>query len=167
VRLKKKGNLSDCNNWRNITLLSLTAKAFSKVILVLFTGNLEKDIRKGQAGFRKERSCSDPISTPRQISEKAKEWNCTVYANFINFEKSFDSSCRETLWRILRHYGIPSRKVNIVGMLYRHRQAQVICGNTLKKPVIFQTADAYCRRSYLSLSIDWVIKSATKDQRGI
>jgi len=43
----------------------------------------------------------------------------------------------------------------------------VICGNTLKEPVIFQTADAYCRRSYLSLSIDWVIKSATKEQRGI
>ena len=125
VRLKKKGDLSDCNNWRGITLFSLTGKVFSKVILELFTGNLEKDIRKEKAGFRKGRSCTDHISTPRQILEQAKEWNSTVYANFIDYEKSFDSIYREMLWRILRHYGIPSRKVNVVRMLYRDRQAQV------------------------------------------
>ena len=129
----------------------------------LFTGNLEKDIRKGQAGFRKERSCTDHISTPGQISGQAKEWNGTVYANFIDFEISFNSIYREILGRI--HYGIPSKKVNIVRMLYRDRQAQVICGNTLKEPVIFQTAHAYCLRSYLSLGIDWVIKSAKNGQR--
>ena len=56
----------------------------------------EKDIRKEQAGFRKGRSCSDHIFTLRQILEQAKEWNSTVYANFIDFEKAFDSIHRET-----------------------------------------------------------------------
>ena len=69
VRLKKKGDLLDCNNWRSITLLSLTGKVFCK----------------GKAGIRKGRSFSEDISTLRQILEQAKEWNCTVYANFIDF----------------------------------------------------------------------------------
>ena len=66
-----------------------------------------------------------------------------------------------------QHYGIPSKIVNIVRMLYRDRQAHSICQNTLKEPIFFQMADAYCLRCYFSLCIDWVIKSATKDRRGI
>ena len=33
VKLPKKGNLSDCNNWRGITLLSTPGKVFWKVLL--------------------------------------------------------------------------------------------------------------------------------------
>lgn len=34
------------------------------------------------------------------IMEKA------TYINFIDFEKAFDSIHRDSLWKILRHYGI-------------------------------------------------------------
>ena len=44
VRLAKKGDLSDCNNWRGITLLSLTSKVFIKIIQGRMTAALEKDI---------------------------------------------------------------------------------------------------------------------------
>ena len=166
-RLAKEINLSDCNNWWGISLFSRTKKVLNKFILKLFTTNPENDIRKEKVGFRKGISCSDLISTLRQILEQAKEWNCTVYANFIDFEKTFVSIYKETLWRILRHYGIPSKIVNIVRMLYCDRQAQAIYGSTLTAAFIIQTADAYCLRRYFSLCIDWVIKSATKDRRGI
>jgi len=79
---------------------------FSKFILKPFTTNLEKYIHKEKAGFQKWISCSVLISTLRQIFKQAKEWNRTVYANFMEFEKAFDSICRETLWRILPHYGV-------------------------------------------------------------
>ena len=73
LRLAKQANLSDCNNLKSITLLSLTSKVFSKVILEHLTATLEKDMRKEHAGFRKGRSCSDHIFTLRQILEQAKE----------------------------------------------------------------------------------------------
>ncbi|KAL9964229.1 hypothetical protein ACROYT_G027841 [Oculina patagonica] len=118
VRLAKKGDFSDCNNWMGVTLLSLTSKVFSKITLGCMTAALlEEDIRKEQAGFRKGRSCSDHIFTLRQIFEQAEEWNSTVYANSIDFEKAFNSIQRETLWRILRHHGIPSKVFNIIRML--------------------------------------------------
>jgi len=72
----------------------------NKFILKLFTTNLVKNIRKEKAGFPKGISCSDQVSTLRQILEQAKEWKCTVYANFKDFEKTFVSIYRETLWRI-------------------------------------------------------------------
>ena len=52
---------------------------------------------------------------------------------------------------MLWHYGVPSKIINIVRMLYRDRQAQVICENTKTEPFIIQTADAYSLRSYYSL----------------
>ena len=36
IKLPKKGNLGDCNNWRGITLLSLTSKIFSQGHAVLY-----------------------------------------------------------------------------------------------------------------------------------
>jgi len=79
VRAKKEEDLSGCNSWRGITLLSLTSKLFSKITVELFADSLlEKDIPKEKADFRKGSSCSDEISAIRQILEQAKEWNSTV-----------------------------------------------------------------------------------------
>jgi hypothetical protein len=33
VKIPKKGNLSDCNNWRGVTLLSVASKVFCKIIM--------------------------------------------------------------------------------------------------------------------------------------
>jgi hypothetical protein len=31
----------------------------------------------------------------------------SLYINFIDYEKAFDSVDKETLWKLLRHYGVP------------------------------------------------------------
>ena len=88
---KEKGNLADFNNSRGITLLSLTCKVF--------------------------RSCYiDHIFVLRQILEQTQEWNTSLYVVFVDF-KAFDSLHRDLLWKILRHYGIPAKIVNIIQSL--------------------------------------------------
>ena len=47
----KKGNLSDCNNWRGITLLSVPSKVFCKVIMMPLVDAVDLILRKEQAGF--------------------------------------------------------------------------------------------------------------------
>ncbi|VDO87756.1 unnamed protein product [Schistosoma margrebowiei] len=53
------------------------------------------------------RSCTDQIATLRIIVEQSIEWNSSLYINFIDYEKAFDSVDRTTLWKLLRYYGVP------------------------------------------------------------
>ena len=50
----------------------------------------------------------------------------SLYINFIDFEKAFDSISREVLWRLLRHYGMPDKVVTVIRVLYEGFSAQVV-----------------------------------------
>lgn len=60
-----------CENWRGIMLLTIASKVFCKTILERMIDTL--DIRDEQAGFCKERSCCDQITTLRFIVEQTLE----------------------------------------------------------------------------------------------
>lgn len=71
------------------------------------------------AFVKKKRSCTDQIATLR-IIEQCAEWNSSLYVGFIDYETAFDSVDRETIWKRLRHYGVPDKLVNIVRNSYDH-----------------------------------------------
>ena len=118
IKIPKKGSLSDCDNRRGITLLSVPSKNFCKVIIHRIIQAVFDILRNEQAGFRKGRGCTDHIFTLRNILEQFTEWNRQLYINFIGYEKAFDSIHRDSLWQILRAYGIPQRFVNIIKCFY-------------------------------------------------
>ncbi|VDP38810.1 unnamed protein product [Schistosoma margrebowiei] len=70
---------------------------------------VDAQLRNQQAGFCKDRLCTDRISTLWIIVEQPFEWNSSPYINFIDYEKAFDSVDRRTLWK---HYGVPEKTVN-------------------------------------------------------
>ena len=118
IKLPKKGDLNHCRNWRGIMLLNMASKVFCRVILERVKTALDKKLRDEQAGFRAGRSCTDQITTLRIIVEQSIAWQSSLYINFIDFEKAFDSVSREVLWLLLRHYGIPVKIVTIIRALY-------------------------------------------------
>jgi hypothetical protein len=63
VKIPKKGDNRNCNNWGGITLLVVIGKVFTRIILDRISGILEAGIRKEQAGFRPNRSCIDQFNT--------------------------------------------------------------------------------------------------------
>ena len=63
---------------------------------------------KEQAGFRKDKSCTDHIVTLRIIVEQCIEWQNSLYMNIVDFDKAFDSIDRTVLWKLMRHYGLPN-----------------------------------------------------------
>ncbi|GFS22439.1 endonuclease-reverse transcriptase [Elysia marginata] len=69
IKLPKKGDLSQCNNWRGINLLSVPGKIFCPVILYRIKFSVDKALREEQAGFREGRSCVDQIFILRTIIE--------------------------------------------------------------------------------------------------
>ena len=139
VKLSKKGDLGNCNNWRGITLLSLTSKIFSRIILQRITTAVDGILRQEQAGFRKGKSCIDHIFILRQILEQSHEWNGSLYVVFVDFEKAFDSLHRDSLWKILQHYGIPQKLVNVIRSLYKNFECRVVHNNQLTDPFKVET----------------------------
>ena len=71
IKIPKKGDLSNCNNWRGFTLLSIPSKILTRTILNRIRNTVEQHLRKDQAGFRKHRSCVDLINTFRIILEQS------------------------------------------------------------------------------------------------
>ena len=120
MKLPRKGDLSDCNNWRGITLLPVPEKVFCKVILNRLQTKVNRTLREEQTGFRGGRSCSEQIFTLRNIIEQTIEFQESAIVNFIDFLKTFDSVHRPILWKILASYGIPEKYINIFKALYKN-----------------------------------------------
>lgn len=125
VTVPKKGDLSQCNNWRGITLLSVPSKILSKVILDRLTKAVEPQLRREQAGFRASRSCTDQINTLRIIVEQASEFQRELYMTFVDFEKAFDFVQWGSIWARLSEIGVPSKITNLIKAMYAQYTCQV------------------------------------------
>ncbi|XP_055878515.1 uncharacterized protein LOC106074981 [Biomphalaria glabrata] len=125
IKLLKKGDLTQCNNWRGIMLLSFLSKVLTRIILECLKDALDKRLRPEQAGFCKEKSCTDYIATLRIIIEQSIEWQSPLYMTFVDFEKAFDSIDREVIWRLMNYYGISTKFTNIIKQLYDDSSCQV------------------------------------------
>ena len=170
IKLPKKGNLSDCNNWRGITLLSVPGKVLAAIVLERIYGSLEQYIREGQAGFRKGRSCADQIFVLRNIIEQSVEWRREMVINFIDFKKAFDSLHRPTMWNILRSYGLPMKIINIIRMLYDGSTSCVRVGGTNTER--FEITSGVRQGDVLSpvlfiIVLDWVMRRTCDISDGI
>ena len=96
----------------------MPGKVFNRVIINRMKDPIDAQLCDEQAGFRKDRSCTDQIAALRIIVEQSIEWNSPLYINFVDYEKAFDSLDRETLWKLLRHYGVPAKIVSIIRNSY-------------------------------------------------
>lgn len=171
VKVPKKGNIKNCDNWRGITLLSIPSKVFCRVLLNRMETAIDTRIRQEQAGFRKGRGCMDQIFALRNIIEQCLEWNTPLYINFVDFRKAFDSVHRHTLWKILQSYGIPSKIISIIKTFYEHFKCSVIMGNHLSEwfPVQSGVRQGCIISPILFLvAIDWITTNTIADRpRGI
>ena len=168
VKVPKKGDLANCNNYRGITMLSVPGKILSRIILQRLIDALEEILRDQQMGFRKNRSCTDHIATLRIIAEQSLEWNSSLYITFIDFEKAFDSVDHSTLWKILRHYGIPEKFIAIIQQSYYNSQIRVIHNRELTSPFPVKTGvrqGCILSPMLFLLVIDWIMKTTTEGSR--
>lgn len=168
VKLPKKGDLRDCSNYRGIMLLSVPGKVLNRILLERMKEAVDIQLRDQQAGFRQDRSCTDHIATLRIIVEQSLEWNSSLYINFIDYEKAFDSLDRETLWKLLRHYGVPEKLITLIQNTYKDMACRVIHGGQLSDSFTVKTGVRQgCLLSpfLFLLAIDWIMKSTTEGTR--
>jgi sorting nexin-29 len=125
VPIHKKGDKTDCNNYRDISHLQTTYKILSKILLSKLTPYSEEIIGDHQCGFRRNKSTTDHIFCIRQILEKKWEHNKAVHLLFIDFKKANDSVRRETLYSILIESGISKKLVRLIKMCLTETYSRV------------------------------------------
>ncbi|CAF2093080.1 unnamed protein product [Rotaria magnacalcarata] len=117
IKLFKKGDKQLCENYRGISLLSVTSKLFSRIILNRIQLLVNRQLLEAQSGFRSNRSTIDQIFILKLCMEKRREFNKPLFMCFIDISKAYDSVNRNLLWKVCRQYGISEKLVNLLKML--------------------------------------------------
>ena len=126
VPIPKSGDLSKGGNYRGISLCSLVAKTYNKMILNRIRPAIDPLLRINQNGFRPGRTTTSQILALRRLIEGIKDKNLPAIVTFIDFKKAFDTIHRDKLMKILTAYGIPDRIVNAIKIMYSETLAKVI-----------------------------------------
>ena len=127
----KKGDTSNPENYRPISLLSIPGKVFNRILLEKIRERTETFTSNTQFGFRPNKGTIDAIFIVRQITEKAKERGVNLHFNFIDFKSAFDTVWREALWKMLLAIGVSTNIVNIVKTMYDNTTCSVIVNGRL------------------------------------
>jgi hypothetical protein len=105
VQIHKKGDKTDCNNYRGISLLPTLYDISWNTIFSKLNSYIDEIIGDHQCGLRRIRSTTDQIFCIRQIMKKKKlEYNGKVHHLFVDFKKAHDSVRREVLYNNLIEY---------------------------------------------------------------
>jgi len=133
IPIFKKGNRSSMNNYRGITLMSVAAKLYNRIILNRLYPHVNPLLRLNEAGFRRGMSCADQIHIIRRIIEGTKDKNLPLITTFVDFSKAFDSIDRPAMWHILSCYGVPEKVVQAIQSLYTNSVSSVRIGQERSK----------------------------------
>ena len=85
---KNKGERSDCNNYRGISLLSIVGKVYARVLLIRLQKLAKRVYPESQRGFQNERSTVDMILSLRQLQGKYREQQmpvCRIHRPYQGF----------------------------------------------------------------------------------
>ncbi|CAG9129638.1 unnamed protein product [Plutella xylostella] len=171
IKLPKKGDLTNCGNWRGINLLPTCLKILCKVLLHRMAAPIDEGLRKEQAGFRAGRSCTDQINLLRTVLEQCSEMQCEVFTLFVDFEKAFDRVKWSSIWKILKRKGIPEKIISMIRCLYTGSSCRVLhCGELTEPIPVTAGVKQGCLLSPLLFItvLDDVMRRATcESQRGL
>ena len=133
VPLHKKGNSSNVQNYRGISLLNIISKIFSSILY----GRLLKwcddglHMPESQTGGRKGYSTLDNIFCLQALTQKYISKNIgRFYVLFVDFSKAYDSVPRSKLWEILISKGLKGKLLETLQSMHSNILASVRIGKT-------------------------------------
>ena len=104
---KNKGERSDCNNYRGISILSIIGKVYAQVLLIHLQRLAECIYPESQHGFQTERSMVDMVFSLHQLQEKCREQWMPLYIAFIDLTKPLTLSAKMASSRLSVRSAVP------------------------------------------------------------
>lgn len=129
IILHKKGDNTDLENYRPISLLSHIYKLYTKILTTRLTNKLEFFLSKEQAGFRTKYGTNDHLLTIKALIEKCIEYNKPLMLIFVDFKKAFDTIDQQKLLEALVECRIDHRYSTAIRHIYRTATANVKLSN--------------------------------------
>jgi hypothetical protein len=135
INIPKKGDLSECGNWRGISLLSVPSKVLSRILLRCIQNHIKPQIRREKVGFRTGKSCIELTNTLCIRIKQSVEWQTDLYLLFIDFEKAFNRLDEQNMWSVLRAKSVPGKIISPIKEAYNNCRCRGIHQGSLTEPI--------------------------------
>uniref|UniRef100_A0A8D8Y198 Craniofacial development protein 2 n=1 Tax=Cacopsylla melanoneura TaxID=428564 RepID=A0A8D8Y198_9HEMI len=133
ITIPKKGNATECSNYRTIALLSHASKILLNVVKNRMKTKVEERLEEDQFGFRKGKGTREGILALRMILERRLEVNKKTVATFIDLEKAFDKVDWELLFKALKKANIDWKDRRFIMKLYKDQSTEINVNEDSKK----------------------------------
>ena len=135
VPIYKRGDRTDPDNYRGITITSIFSKVFLHIVQDRIDQwlNTNDVIVEEQAGFRKGYSTIDNIFVLNCLVNRHLTRKKKLYVAFIDFKKAFDSVSRLALWNILEKYGFSGKISQVLRSIYNEVKCCVRTENAISE----------------------------------
>ena len=124
---KNKGDKSDFNNYRGISVLPPIAKIFEKILAMQISIflNIKNILFSGQHGFRNGHSCETALHELISYLNENRNKRAISLLLFIDFRKAFDLVDSQKLIRKLFHYGFSNSALKLIKNYFSDRHQSV------------------------------------------
>ena len=128
---KNKGSRLDMNNYRNLVMLSVSAKLVARICASRLATWAEEWLPEQQNGFRVGRGIDDVQMVVRRLLEEiAVAANEGTYGmTCFDIVRAYTRVCRDALWSLLSRLGVPASFVQVLKALHEHTRFKVFVHN--------------------------------------
>lgn len=128
----KAGKIGDKNNYRPIAIASIMSKILERIILDRIINVL--DTKCNQFGFKPKLGTDMCIYSLKEIIDKYRQLNGSVFMCFLDASKAFDRVKHSILFKKLLQRGAPTYIVRILLFWYINQTMYVRWGGILSAP---------------------------------
>jgi len=127
VSIPKKGDLTDCNNYRGISLINNIIKIISKIVASRISsyGINNNFIRPEQFGFRNKEECISLYISIREICQRRKFSGKDTFLAFLDLRKAYDTVPIYNILNKIECLGIRGKSLQFIRNLYLSSKACV------------------------------------------
>ena len=114
--LHKKGDKTECGNYRGISLVSHAGKVLLKVVARRLGAYCEAKglLPAEQCGVRPDRSTTERMFVVRRLQEVGRKAGVSLHICFIDIQKAYDTVDRTLLWQVLTCIGVLPQMIAVI-----------------------------------------------------
>lgn len=127
VSLHKKGDESDVDNYRGISLISVLVKVVTMIVIerIMCGIRITKRLSQSQAGFVRLEECVGQATALYEIIERRSKRGLPTYLAFLDLKKAYDMVPHEAMLRKLRLKGVVGKCFAFIKALYANSSIRI------------------------------------------